>query len=168
MKRAPVARGGQGAGITQPRDHSLAVPRLYVAVHSRVSPYFRAGRFPRVISLFGLENREGKSHSVRRVWPPKAVAQTDRRDGRTPAAGTLPSAAVGGGRRLRNIREVEQGTQRGGVSCKHWGRRERRRRTARTGTGRTIGRSVIARSVRKNVLRSLKVEFVDRRRRREA
>ena len=26
VKRAPVARGGQGAGITQPRYHSLADP----------------------------------------------------------------------------------------------------------------------------------------------
>ena len=26
VKRAPAARGGQEAGITQPRDHSLAVP----------------------------------------------------------------------------------------------------------------------------------------------
>ena len=26
VKRAPAARKGQGAGITQPRDHSLAYP----------------------------------------------------------------------------------------------------------------------------------------------
>ena len=30
VKRAPVARGGQDAGITQPRDHSLADPCTYI------------------------------------------------------------------------------------------------------------------------------------------
>ena len=29
VKRAPVARGGQDAGVTQPRYHSLADPCMY-------------------------------------------------------------------------------------------------------------------------------------------
>ena len=29
VKSAPTARGGQGAGITQPRNHSLADPCMY-------------------------------------------------------------------------------------------------------------------------------------------
>ena len=34
----PAARGGQDAGITQPRDNSLADPCIYVRVRNDVSP----------------------------------------------------------------------------------------------------------------------------------